>query len=90
MHVVIRVTRCRIFYDRDLVAKLCGVAYGRLHTGMRDQSDDDELMNAVPLELDIQIGVGETAGPPMLLGNDFARLRLKFGADLAAPAKKDT
>ena len=74
-----------IFYHRDLGAKLSAIAYGRLHTRMRDESDDDELMNAVLLELQIQIGVGETTGTPMLLGNDFARLRLELAADLAAP-----
>jgi hypothetical protein len=52
---------------------------------MRDESDDDELMDAVFLELQIQIRVGETTGTPMLLGNDFARLRLELAADLAAP-----
>jgi hypothetical protein len=52
---------------------------------MRDEFDDDELMDAVFLELQIQIRVGETTGTPMLLGNDFARLRLELAADLAAP-----
>jgi hypothetical protein len=42
-------------------------------------------MDAVFLELQIQIRVGETTGTPMLLGNDFARLRLELAADLAAP-----
>jgi hypothetical protein len=42
-------------------------------------------MDAVFLELQIQICVGETIGTPMLLGNDFARLRLELAANLAAP-----
>jgi hypothetical protein len=52
---------------------------------VRDQSDDDEFMNAVPLELQIQIGVRETAGTPMLGGNDIDRLRLELAAYLRAP-----
>jgi hypothetical protein len=40
---------------------------------MCDEPHDDELMNAVPLELQIQIGVGETAGTPMLVRDDIAR-----------------
>jgi hypothetical protein len=52
---------------------------------MRDESDDDEPMDAVFLQLQIQIRVGETTGTPMLQGNDFARLRLELAADLAAP-----
>src|SRR5215471_3762921 len=42
-------------------------------------------MNAVPLELQIQIGVGKATGTPMLEGHDLARLRREFAADLAAP-----
>jgi hypothetical protein len=62
VHLLIRVTRGRVFHHRDLVAKLRAIAYGRLDTRMRDESDDDELMDAVFLELQIQIRVGETTG----------------------------
>src|SRR5262245_40007071 len=85
VHVLVRVTRGRVFHHRDLVAKLSTVAYGRLHTRMRDESDDNELMNAVLLELQIQIGVGKAAGTPVLEGHDVARLRRELAADLAAP-----
>ena len=56
MHVLIRVRRRRVSDHRDLVTELGGEAYRCLHAGVRDESDDDELMNAVPLELHIQIG----------------------------------
>src|SRR5580658_8588358 len=49
------------------------------------QPHDDELMDAVFLELQIQIRVGETTGTPMLLGYYFARLRLELAANLATP-----
>src|SRR5262245_52012878 len=42
-------------------------------------------MDAVLLELQIQIGVGKTAGAPMFRGDKLAWLRLELGADLAAP-----
>jgi hypothetical protein len=42
-------------------------------------------MDAVLLELQIQICVGEAAGTPMLRGDDLARLGLELGTDLAAP-----
>src|SRR5262249_10275629 len=42
-------------------------------------------MDAVLLELQIQIGVGKAAGTPMLKGNNVAWLRCKFAPDLAAP-----
>src|SRR5262249_42061640 len=52
---------------------------------MRDESDDNELMNAVLLELQIQIGVGKAAGTPMLEGHDVAPSRCELAADLATP-----
>ena len=52
---------------------------------VRDQPDDDELMDAVLLELQVQIGVGKAAGAPMLAGDNLARRWHEFGADLAAP-----
>src|SRR4029453_1449720 len=85
VHLLIRVTRGRVFHHRDLVAKLSGKAYSGLHACVGPESDDDELMNAMLLELHIQIGVGKAAGTPMLKGHDVARLRCEFAADLAAP-----
>jgi len=55
------------------------------HTGVRDESHDDELFNTVFLELQIQIRVGKAARTPMLRGDNIARLWRKFAADLAAP-----
>ena len=48
-------------------------------------TNDDELMDAMLLELHIQIGVGKATGTPMLKGHDVPRLRGEFAADLAAP-----
>jgi hypothetical protein len=66
MHLLIRVIRRRVLYHRDLVAELGGKANGRFDAGMGYEPDEDELMDAVLLELQIQIGVGEAAGTPML------------------------
>src|SRR5262249_42548464 len=85
VHLFIRVTRGRIFYHRDPVAKLNGKANRCLHTGVCDEPDGDELMNAMPFKLQIQISVGKATGTPMLEGHDVARLRYEFAADLAAP-----
>jgi hypothetical protein len=52
---------------------------------MRYQPDDDELMDAALLELQIQICVGEAAGTPMLTGDDLAWLVLELSTELAAP-----
>ena len=85
VHLHLRVAGGRVFDDRDLVAELGGEAHRGLYAGVRDKSDDDKLMNAVPRELRVQIGAGEATGPPMLEGHDLARLRGEFAADLAAP-----
>ena len=85
MHVFIRIIRSRVSYHRDLIAELCGKANRRFDAGMRYEADNDELMNAVLLELQIQIGIGKAAGAPMLGCDDVDWLRLKFRTDLAAP-----
>jgi len=41
--------------------------------------------NPVLLELQIEIGVGKTAGTPMLERDDVAGLRFESAADRAAP-----
>src|SRR5262249_49198213 len=52
---------------------------------MRDESDDDELMDAVLLELQVQVGVGEAAGTPVFLCDNLTWLRHEFGTELATP-----
>jgi hypothetical protein len=79
MHLLIRVIRRRVLYHRDLVAKLSGEANSCLHARVCYEPDDDELMDAVLLELQIQIGVGKATGTPMLEGHDVARLWCEFG-----------
>src|SRR5215469_16530592 len=52
---------------------------------MRDESDDDELMYAVLLELQVQVGVGEATGTPVFLCDNLTRRRHEFGTELATP-----
>src|SRR5262249_42334535 len=42
-------------------------------------------MDAVLLELQIEVGVGEAAGAPVLLSYNFTTLWCELGAELAAP-----
>src|SRR5215468_11591429 len=65
-HLRIRVIRRRVLYHYDLVAKLSPITNSCLHTGVRYESRDNELMDAVFLELEIQIRVGKATGTPML------------------------
>src|SRR4029450_2424586 len=49
------------------------------------ETDDDELVDAVLLQQQIEVGIGEAAGTPMFLSDDIAGLRCEFAADLATP-----
>ena len=83
MHFLIRVIRGRVFYHRDLVAKLSGKANSCLHARVCYEPDDDELVDAVLFELQVQIRVGKAAGTPMLERQNVTRLRFEVTADLA-------
>src|SRR5499427_6697582 len=52
---------------------------------MRNESDDDELMDAVLLELQVQVSVGEATGTPVFLGDNLTWHRHEFGTELATP-----
>src|SRR5262249_57528517 len=85
VHRLVRVARSRMLDHRHLVAELGSEADGGLDTGMGEESDDDESMNAVILELQIQVSVGEATGAPVFERHDIARPRLELVADLAPP-----
>ena len=57
--MVLGVIRCRVFYHRDVIAELSGKANRRFDAGMCDEPDDDELMNAVLLQLQINCPTGK-------------------------------
>jgi hypothetical protein len=44
------------------------------------------LLDAIPFELQVQIGVSKPTGAPMLMGHDVSRLWGKLGSELAAPS----
>src|SRR5262249_32858092 len=85
VHHLVRVIRRRVLHHGDVIAELSGEANGRFNASMRNQPDDDELMNATFLQLQIKVGVGEAAGAPMLLGYNFTWRRHELGAELATP-----
>src|SRR6516225_6493238 len=85
MHHLVRVIRRGILNDGDLVTELGGIAHSRFDAGMRDESDDDELMNAVLLQLQVQVGVGEATGTPVFLCDNLTWRRHELGTELATP-----
>jgi len=50
-HNLIGVICRRVSNHRDVVAQFGGIAHGRFDAGMRDETDDDQLVDAVLLEL---------------------------------------
>src|SRR5262249_8355385 len=85
VHHLVRVIGDRVSHHRDVVTELGSIPDRRFDAGMRYQPDDDQPMDAVLLELQIQVGVGETAGAPMFLSDDLAGSWYEFGAKFAAP-----
>src|SRR5690349_10140097 len=70
--------RGRILHHHALISELGTVANRGLHAGVCEEPGDDELVNAVFFELQIQIGVSETAGTPMFRGHDIAGARFEL------------
>ena len=57
MHLLVRVIRRRVAYDGNPVAELSSKANGPFEACMRDEPLDYELLNAVLLELQIQVRI---------------------------------
>ena len=57
MHLLVRVIRRRVPHHRDPIAKLSSKANGPFEVCMGDEPHDDELLNAVLLELQIQVRI---------------------------------
>ena len=51
MHFSIGVIRGGVAYHRHVITQLGGIANGCFDTGMRDQANNNELVDAVLLEL---------------------------------------
>src|SRR5262249_7987593 len=71
--------------DGAVMTELGGIAASGLDAGMRDESDDYELMDAVLLELQVQVGVGEATGTPVFVCDNLTWCRHEFGTKLATP-----
>ena len=52
---------------------------------MSDQANNDDPVNAVSLEQQVEIRVGEPTRTPVLRRDDIAGLRLELLSDLATP-----
>src|SRR4051812_5498217 len=91
MHHFFGESRCRVTNQRDMVPKLHRIATGRLDAGVGQQPDNDDVTDAVLLQLLIEIRVREPALSPVLRDDDIAVLRGKIRMPLSAPfASRET
>ncbi len=73
-HLVVAECRDRVGYEDRLVAELNGVATGRVDARVGPVARDDQTIDAVLVEQEVEVGSGETAGRPVLRGDDVAVL----------------
>src|SRR5215469_607048 len=76
--------RC-IPYQRHVIAELSAAAAGCLDARVRHHSRQDYLFDAALLQLEVQVGVGESVLAPMLLNDDVTRLGRELGMPVASP-----
>ena len=69
-----------------MIAELHPEAAGGLDAGVGNHADQDDLTDAVLLELKVEVRVGEAALRPVLMNNDVTFLRAKFWVEFPAPS----
>src|ERR1700712_4966603 len=77
--------RGRVFYKRHMIAELHAKPGRGLNATVRDQSNKDDVLNAMLLELQIEIGIRKAALRPVFLDDHIAFLRTEFSIEFAAP-----
>ena len=82
--------RGRVLDHRDVVAKFCSEPYRRLDARVCVEPDHDESLDAVSLELEIQIRVGKATRAPVFERTSPMRPAIPFPEYLtAAPIRTD-
>ena len=83
-HLAAECRRC-VLHQRDVIAEFHSEAGRRLDASVRQQTDHDDVFDAVLFELLVEIGVGKAALGPMLLDDNVAFLRHEVRMPFAAP-----
>src|SRR5215831_11249028 len=68
-----------------MVAKLHAKASGRFDASIGYKADEDDFLHPPLFELGVEIGICETALPPVLKHDPIAIAGAEFGMELSAP-----
>src|SRR6202051_1555531 len=85
MHHFLGVGRCRVSNQRDMVPKLLRVASGGLGTGVGEQPNENDVTDAMLLQLQIKVRISEPARAPVLFDNYVAVPRGEIRMPIPAP-----
>src|SRR2546426_11030887 len=72
----------RILDKGDVVAKLHAKTRGGLDAGVRDEADEDDVLDPPLFELGVEVGIGEPALRPVLEHDDVAIAGAELGMEL--------
>ena len=72
VHHFRRIVGDGVLDDGDVVSKFRGVSHGCFDAGVGHQSDHDDTLDAMALQLEIEISGGKAARAPMLGCDDLA------------------
>ena len=86
MHHLLADRGGRVADQGHVIAQLHGVSGSGLNAGVGEQADGNDMRDAAPLELKIEVSFGKAALGPVLLDEDLASLRHEVGMPLTAPA----
>lgn len=75
----------RILHEGDVVAELHPKTAGRYDAGIRQHTDDDDLLDPVLLQLVVEVGVGKATLRPTLFNDNVALPRLEIRMKFTAP-----
>jgi hypothetical protein len=75
-----------IFDQRDVIAEFHPETSGGLDASVGHHAHQDDLPDAVLLELEVEVRVGEAALSPMLVNDDITFLGTEFRVEFPAPS----
>ena len=86
MHELVAERGGRVTDQGHVITQLHGEAAGGLNAGVGEQTDGNDMRDAMLLEMKIEIRIGEAALGPVLFDDEVASLRHEVGMPLTAPA----